>query len=196
MLSLFLKKCIMMDVGFEPRTQKKHGLSTTPFVEVISGVLVRLTTHLQKVNQCTQTRPYNIHHWTQFLGTNLLEVSIGRDFGALKGLRSPVVQKPFSPEHGIPSSTSNLARVSSALRDMIQVYHFQGQNVSDSTGSNHYCILYPIIMRCAKFHARKSCKCGLCTKYTTRVPTTQLAKMSIDPKKFVELTADIARMIL
>ena len=34
----------MVDVGFEPTTQKKHGLSTTPFVKVIRGVLVRLTT--------------------------------------------------------------------------------------------------------------------------------------------------------
>ena len=33
-----------MDVGVEPTTQKTHGLSTTPFVKVISGVLVRLTT--------------------------------------------------------------------------------------------------------------------------------------------------------
>ena len=31
-------------VGFEPTPQKKHGLSTTPFVKVVSGVLVRLTT--------------------------------------------------------------------------------------------------------------------------------------------------------
>ena len=34
----------MMDVGVEPTTQKTHGLSTTPFVKVSSGVLVRLTT--------------------------------------------------------------------------------------------------------------------------------------------------------
>ena len=34
----------MVDVGFEPTTQKTHGLSTTPFVEGISVVLVRLTT--------------------------------------------------------------------------------------------------------------------------------------------------------
>ena len=34
------------------------------------------------------------------------------------------------------------------------------------------------------------------TKYATRVPTTQLAKMSIDPK-FIELTADdVLRTIL
>ena len=32
----------MVDVGIEPTTQKTHGLSTTPFVKVISGVLVRL----------------------------------------------------------------------------------------------------------------------------------------------------------
>ena len=30
-----LKKFIMVDVGFEPTTQKKHGLSTTPFVKEI-----------------------------------------------------------------------------------------------------------------------------------------------------------------
>ena len=34
----------MVDVGLEPTTQKTHGLSTTPFVMVISEVLVRLTT--------------------------------------------------------------------------------------------------------------------------------------------------------
>ena len=30
-----LKKFIMVDVGFEPTTQQKHGLSTTPSVNVI-----------------------------------------------------------------------------------------------------------------------------------------------------------------
>ena len=34
----------IIDVGFEPTTQKTHGLSTTPFVKVISEVFVRLTT--------------------------------------------------------------------------------------------------------------------------------------------------------
>ena len=35
----------MVDVGFEPTTQKIHGPSTTPFVKVIcGGILVRLTT--------------------------------------------------------------------------------------------------------------------------------------------------------
>ena len=34
----------MVDVGLEPTTPKTHGLSTTPFVKVFSGVLVRLTT--------------------------------------------------------------------------------------------------------------------------------------------------------
>ena len=29
-----LKKFIMVDVGFEPTTQKTHGLSTTPVVKV------------------------------------------------------------------------------------------------------------------------------------------------------------------
>ena len=29
------KKNIMLDVGLEPTTQKTHGLSTTPFAEVI-----------------------------------------------------------------------------------------------------------------------------------------------------------------
>ena len=37
---------IMADiyVGFEPTTPKKHGLSTTPFVRELVGVLVWLTT--------------------------------------------------------------------------------------------------------------------------------------------------------
>ena len=34
----------MVDVGLEPTTQKNHGLSTTPFLKELSGVLVRLTT--------------------------------------------------------------------------------------------------------------------------------------------------------
>ena len=34
----------MVDAGFEPTTQKTHDLSTTPFVKVIIGALVRLTT--------------------------------------------------------------------------------------------------------------------------------------------------------
>ena len=34
----------MVDVEFEPTIQKNHGLSTTPFVKVLGGVLVRLTT--------------------------------------------------------------------------------------------------------------------------------------------------------
>ena len=29
-----LKKFIMMDLGLKPTTEKTHGLSTTPFVEV------------------------------------------------------------------------------------------------------------------------------------------------------------------
>ena len=33
-----------VDAGFEPTTQKTHGLSTTPFVKVIVGYIVRLTT--------------------------------------------------------------------------------------------------------------------------------------------------------
>ena len=37
----------MVDVGFEPTTQKKHGLSTTPFVEWGISPF----DHLQKVNQ-------------------------------------------------------------------------------------------------------------------------------------------------
>ena len=32
-----LKKFIIVDVGFEPTTQKKHGLSTTPFVKELVG---------------------------------------------------------------------------------------------------------------------------------------------------------------
>ena len=32
-----LKKCIMVDVGFEPTTQKTRGLSTTPVVKVLVG---------------------------------------------------------------------------------------------------------------------------------------------------------------
>ena len=32
-----LKKFITVDVGFEPTTQKKHGLSTTPFSKVLVG---------------------------------------------------------------------------------------------------------------------------------------------------------------
>ena len=31
-------------MGFEPTTRKAHGLLTTPFVKVLVGVLVRLTT--------------------------------------------------------------------------------------------------------------------------------------------------------
>ena len=47
-----LKKFIIVDVvGLEPTIQKTHGLSTTPFVIGISGVLVRLTTYLQRVDQ-------------------------------------------------------------------------------------------------------------------------------------------------
>ena len=32
-----LKKFIIVDVGFEPTTPKTHGLSTTPFVQVLVG---------------------------------------------------------------------------------------------------------------------------------------------------------------
>ena len=32
----------MVDVGFEPTTQKTHGLSTTPFVKLISGVKLKV----------------------------------------------------------------------------------------------------------------------------------------------------------
>ena len=35
------------------------------------------------------------------MGTNLLEVRIGRDFGALKGLRSPATPKRFKPKCGV-----------------------------------------------------------------------------------------------
>ena len=35
----------MVDVGFAPTTQKTHGLPTTPFVKVLVGYLVRLTTY-------------------------------------------------------------------------------------------------------------------------------------------------------
>ena len=34
----------MVNVGLEPKINKKNGLSTRPFVEEISEVLVRLTT--------------------------------------------------------------------------------------------------------------------------------------------------------
>ena len=40
----------MVDVGFEPTTQKTHVLPTTPFVKVISGGISPFD-HLQKVNQ-------------------------------------------------------------------------------------------------------------------------------------------------
>ena len=46
-----LKKVIMVDVGIEPTTQKTHGLSTTPFVKEISGVVLVRSDHLQKVNK-------------------------------------------------------------------------------------------------------------------------------------------------
>ena len=39
-----LKRLLLWMVGIEPTTQKNHVLPTTPFVKVISGVLVRLTT--------------------------------------------------------------------------------------------------------------------------------------------------------
>ena len=39
-----LKSLLLWIVGIEPTTQKTHGRSTTPFVKVIRGVLVRLTT--------------------------------------------------------------------------------------------------------------------------------------------------------
>ena len=44
-----LKKFIMVGVGFEPKTQKNHGLSTTPFVKVL--VLFSPFDHLQKVDR-------------------------------------------------------------------------------------------------------------------------------------------------
>ena len=39
-----LKSLLLWMVGIEPTTQKTHGLSTTPFVQEIRRVLVRLTT--------------------------------------------------------------------------------------------------------------------------------------------------------
>ena len=33
------------------------------------------------------------YNWKPVLGTNLLEVSVERDLGAPKGLRSPVIEK-------------------------------------------------------------------------------------------------------
>ena len=39
-----LKSLLLWMVGIEPTTQKTHVLPTTPFVKVISGVLIRLTT--------------------------------------------------------------------------------------------------------------------------------------------------------
>ena len=39
-----LKRLLLWMVGIEPTTQKTMVLPTTPFVKVISGVLVRLTT--------------------------------------------------------------------------------------------------------------------------------------------------------
>ena len=35
-----------------------------------------------------------LHNWNSFLGTKLREVSIGRDFGALKGFRSVKSARP------------------------------------------------------------------------------------------------------
>ena len=49
----------MVDVGFEPTTQKKHGLSTTPFVRVLVGfspfdhTCKRLTNNLPKLSLTT-----------------------------------------------------------------------------------------------------------------------------------------------
>ena len=40
----------MVDVGFEPTTQKTHGLSTTPLAKELVGVLVRLTTCQRSTN--------------------------------------------------------------------------------------------------------------------------------------------------
>ena len=58
-----LKKFITRYCGWwdsNPRPPKKHGLSTMPFVTGISGVLLSLFDHLQKVNQYhTQTMPHN-----------------------------------------------------------------------------------------------------------------------------------------
>ena len=51
----------MVDVGFEPTTKKTHGLSTTPFVKVVGGVLVRLTTCKRLTHKLSLiTRDYNI----------------------------------------------------------------------------------------------------------------------------------------
>ena len=50
-----LKKfIIMVDVGFEPTTQKTHGLSTTPFVKVVvEGIsVIRLRLGKLPVNLC------------------------------------------------------------------------------------------------------------------------------------------------
>ena len=47
-----LKKFIMVDVGFEPTNDLKKPFSVGDAIFCgISGVLVRLTTHLQKVNR-------------------------------------------------------------------------------------------------------------------------------------------------
>ena len=52
-------------VGIEPTTPKAHGLSTTPFVKVISGVLVRLTTCKRLTNSLPKLSLITTPHQAQ-----------------------------------------------------------------------------------------------------------------------------------
>ena len=58
-------------VGIEPTTQKTHGLSTTPFVKVINGILVRLTTCNWLTHSLPKLSLITYHSTTQY--SDLLE---------------------------------------------------------------------------------------------------------------------------
>ena len=57
---------------------------------------------MHKKNAISTISGQHLYNWTPVLGTNHLEFSIGRGFGALEGLRSPVLQKTLWQKIGKP----------------------------------------------------------------------------------------------
>ena len=134
-------------VGFDPTTQKAHGLSTTPLVKESVGVLVRFTTCKRLTNSLpylTQNNPHNTSAWLYVpLVCDCRCVCVAHHGSLLSRtllLRLPKQESRF--DRGLQQSITTDKEAKADVLIVMAIRYFMTSNNRDQKSASYRLLLY------------------------------------------------------